>query len=132
MIQYATLGTDDLARSKQFYDALLAAVDVQSFYASSEALAYAKNGSTLPALWIVSPYAAGPASGGNGPMLAFDATSREQVQSFHRIALAQGGSSEGEPGYREQYAPFFYAAYVRDPFGNKLACVFRDPERGAT
>jgi len=43
----------------------------------------------------------------------------------HVRALAHGGSSEGAPGLRPQYTPDFYAAYVRDPDGNKLAAVCR-------
>jgi hypothetical protein len=48
-----------------------------------------------------------------------------QVDDFHAAALANGGTSEGAPGLRPQYNPDFYAAYVRDPDGNKLAVVCR-------
>ena len=48
-----------------------------------------------------------------------------QVRDFHAAALAHGGRSEGEPGLRPHYNPDFYAAYVRDPDGNKLAAVCR-------
>ena len=48
-----------------------------------------------------------------------------QVEAFHAAALAHGGTSEGAPGLRLQYNPDFYAAYVRDPDGNKLAVVCR-------
>jgi catechol 2,3-dioxygenase-like lactoylglutathione lyase family enzyme len=47
------------------------------------------------------------------------------VDHFHAAALAHGGTSEGGPGFRVQYEPDFYAAYVRDPDGNKLAAVYR-------
>jgi hypothetical protein len=47
------------------------------------------------------------------------------VQCFHAAALAHGGRCEGPPGIRLQYNPDFYAAYVRDPDGNKLAAVCR-------
>jgi predicted lactoylglutathione lyase len=58
-------------------------------------------------------------------MVAFKATSWAQVEAFHAAALASGGTSEGLPGLRLQYNPDFYATYVRDPDGNKLAVVCR-------
>ena len=48
-----------------------------------------------------------------------------QVDAFYAAALANGGRSEGEPGLRLQYNADFYAAYVRDPDGNKIAAVCR-------
>jgi predicted lactoylglutathione lyase len=58
-------------------------------------------------------------------MVAFRAKSRDEVQNFHRVALETGGTSDGAPGYRPQYNADFYAAYVRDPDGHKLAAVCR-------
>jgi len=66
-----------------------------------------------------------PASVGNGGMVALWASSWAQVDGFHAAALAHGGASEGAPGLRLLYNPDFYAAYVRDPDGNKLAVVCR-------
>jgi catechol 2,3-dioxygenase-like lactoylglutathione lyase family enzyme len=132
MYQYATLGTNELKTSKAFYDTVLGALGIALFYEGEGSLAYAKRGSERPSLWVMQPYAGGSATHGNGSMLCFDASSKEEVDAFHSFALDHGGSDEGAPGYREHYAPFFYAAYVRDPFGNKLAAVFRDPSRGAT
>ena len=58
-------------------------------------------------------------------MVAFRADSWKEIDHFHSAALASGGSSEGAPGLRLHYAPDFYAAYVRDLDGNKLAAVCR-------
>jgi predicted lactoylglutathione lyase len=58
-------------------------------------------------------------------MVALHAESWPQVDAFFAAAIAHGGRSEGEPGLRLQYNPDFYAAYVRDPDGNKLAVVCR-------
>jgi predicted lactoylglutathione lyase len=58
-------------------------------------------------------------------MVALKASNWAQVNAFHDQALKHGGSSEGAPGLRLQYNPDFYAAYVRDPDGNKLAVVCR-------
>jgi predicted lactoylglutathione lyase len=56
-------------------------------------------------------------------MIAFKATTRPAVDAFHAAAIAGGGTSDGTPGLRPQYNADFYAAYVRDPDGNKLAAV---------
>jgi predicted lactoylglutathione lyase len=71
------------------------------------------------------PFDKRPATVGNGTMIAFQAASRPQVDAFFAAAIANGGQSEGEPGLRPQYNADFYAAYVRDPDGNKLAAVCR-------
>ena len=73
-------------------------------------------------------YLATPADGkaaclGNGSMLAFKAPSRAAVESFYRAALETGGRDEGGPGVRGETDPPFYAAYVRDPEGNKF-CAY--------
>ena len=59
---------------------------------------------------------------GNGTHVAFIAPSREAVDRFHAAALAAGGSDAGAPGPRD-YTPDYYAAFVRDPDGNKLEAV---------
>jgi predicted lactoylglutathione lyase len=58
-------------------------------------------------------------------MVAFSAGSATQVNQFHAAALVRGGVCDGPPGLRLHYAPDFYAAYVRDPDGNKIAAVCR-------
>ncbi len=62
-------------------------------------------------------------------MFAFRAKDEAQVQAFHTAALEHGGSVEGAPGTRPYYPPTFYVAYVRDPDGYKLACVYQIPIR---
>ena len=62
-------------------------------------------------------------------MVALWAKSWREVEAFHASALAHGGTSEGAPGLRLAYNPDFYAAYVRDPDGNKLAVVCRGNTR---
>ena len=56
-------------------------------------------------------------------MMSFLAANRAVVDRFHKAALSAGGSDEGSPGLRRHYGPNFYAAYVRDPDGNKLNAV---------
>ncbi len=129
MYSYATLGSNDLKTSKKFFDATLGALGISCFYEGDDAVAYALSGTERPSLWLTKPFDGHSADFGNGAMLSFIANNADPVSAFHAAALANGGSDEGAPGYRENYSPDFYAAYVRDPVGNKLCAVFRDPAR---
>jgi len=126
MFAYITIGTNDLARAQQFYDATLATLGATRLATSDSELGYGPAGEP-PRLWITRPFDGQPASVGNGSMPAFTATSRAMVQAFHAAALAHGGLDEGAPGLRS-YAPDFYSAYVRDPDGNKLSALCARPE----
>lgn len=86
---------------------------------------YEHDGKTEVALWVCKPENGQTATAGNGTMVAFKTKNWREVQQAHAAALKYGGSSEGEPGLRTHYNPDFYAAYVRDPDGNKLAFVCR-------
>ena len=77
------------------------------------------------ALWVCKPFNGGAGTVGNGSMVALWARNWAAVEGFHAAALANGGTSEGAPGLRLLYNPDFYAAYVRDPDGNKIAVVCR-------
>jgi catechol 2,3-dioxygenase-like lactoylglutathione lyase family enzyme len=119
MLHHVSLGTNDLARAREFYDAVLAVVGLR-FLDASFGLNYG-TGSFLVS--IVKPVDDQPATPGNGVHLAFCAGSRIMVNEFHRVALDHGGSSDGAPGPRPHYNPNYYGAFVRDPDGNKLEAV---------
>ncbi len=124
MNHYITLGANDAGASNAFYDAVLAPIGWSSHVAFPGWRGYSENGAGEGlTVWICKPFDGDVASAGNGTMLAFAAETREQVDAFHHAALAHGGSEEGEPGTRPAYGAGWYAAYVRDPAGNKLAIV---------
>jgi catechol 2,3-dioxygenase-like lactoylglutathione lyase family enzyme len=133
MLTYVYFGTNDLARAIAFYDAVLAPLGMQRCVTGDPEWdrrsagwgIYEQDGLRELGFWIGLPYDGLPATVGNGAMAAFRARSWREVQDFHAAALAQGGICEGAPGLRPQYNPDFYAAYVRDPDGNKLAAVCR-------
>lgn len=126
MLLYITLGSNDLARSRRFYDATLAPLGLTLLKSDDSEIGYGTPGQDQVLVWINRPFDGKPASIGNGSMPAFAAPTRAAVDAFHAAALAHGGSDEGAPGLR--YAPDFYATYVRDPDGNKLSAVCTTPE----
>ena len=125
---YVTLGADDLPAAQAFYDATLSLLGLGRLHAFENWTGYGRKddpgGHTV---WICKPFDGGPALAGNGVMIAFHAPSPDVVDAFHALALAHGGTCEGPPGLRPQYGEGWYAAYVRDPQGNKLACVRPPP-----
>lgn len=133
MLTYVYFGTSDLARAIQFYTATLAPLGMQRCVTGDPEWdrtsagwgLYEENGLRECAFWIGLPFNQQPASVGNGSMVAFRARSWREVDDFHTVALARGGSCDGPPGLRLQYSADFYGAYVRDPDGNKLAAVCR-------
>ena len=72
------------------------------------------------------PFDGGKASIGNGAMTAFLIKEKAIIDNLYALAIANGGTDEGAPGLRPQYGDGFYAAYVRDPDGNKIAFVCYD------
>jgi catechol 2,3-dioxygenase-like lactoylglutathione lyase family enzyme len=135
MFAYVCLGSNNLERSAVFYDAVLGSLGYQRCDTSAESESswtgwigwglYEEAGAAQDALWICKPWDGKPAGVGNGSMVALWAKDWASVEAFHSAALAHGGTSEGAPGLRLLYNPDFYAAYVRDPDGNKLAVVCR-------
>lgn len=120
MYHYLTLGSNDIARSGRFYDAIMKVLGARRTRDAGNELAYGlEEGRNL--LWLVRPHLEYPATWGNGTMVAFTASTRQQVRDFHAAALAAGGQDDGAPGLR--YTPTFYSCYVRDPDGNKLSAV---------
>ena len=113
---YLTLGTNDLARAARFYDAALAPLGLVRRATEPAELGYGLPDDRRPRLWITLPFDGKPASIGNGVMVAFEARDQAQVDRLHAIALENGGTCEGAPGPR---GDGFYAAYFRDPDGNK-------------
>ncbi len=133
MLTYVYYGTNDLERATRFYDATLGALGMQRCVTNDPAWdriaagwgTYEQDGLNELAFWIGKPFDGSTASNGNGSMVAFRARTWAEVDAFYAAALAQGGRSEGAPGLRPHSGADFYAAYVRDLDGNKLAAVCR-------
>ena len=123
MIGYTTIGTNDLERSRAFYDAVLKPFGGRRTLSYERSQYYGVkrdgvNGGAM--LGVVLPHDQREATVGNGVMVALAAESPAVVDQAHAAAIAAGGTCEGPPGQRMDN---FYGAYFRDLDGNKL-CVF--------
>ncbi|MEQ9314744.1 MAG: VOC family protein [Henriciella sp.] len=117
MIGYVTLGTKDLQAGAKFYDAIFRELGVGRMMEFDEFIAWGEPGGGA-GIGLTKPFDGKPASVGNGTMVALQAKDQDQVKRIYEIALANGGTDEGAPGPRGDEG--FYAAYFRDPDGNKL------------
>jgi catechol 2,3-dioxygenase-like lactoylglutathione lyase family enzyme len=125
MIGYVTLGVSDIDRARGFYDALFGTVGAKQLMVLEEnGFTQYGTGWDKPSLVITRPFDGGPAAPGNGNMVALPMASQKQVEALHAKALELGGACEGKPGMREPAELRFYAAYFRDPDGNKL-CAYK-------
>jgi catechol 2,3-dioxygenase-like lactoylglutathione lyase family enzyme len=125
LILYTTLGVSDIERSAAFYDAVFAVLgQARNPESVANFIGWGPSYDGGVSFWICPPFDGKAPSAGNGSMIALRAGSEAEVEAFHTAALAHGGTDEGAPGTRSYYEPSFYVAYVRDPDGNKLACVF--------
>ena len=122
---HVTVGTNDLAKARAFYDAALAPLGLKRLMELGD------NGSgwgeSAAEFFVLKPANGQPATHANGGTVSFAAPNRAAVAGFHRAALAAGGKDEGAVGPRG-FAPHAYAGYVRDLDGNKLACYCFKPE----
>ena len=128
MFNHIMLGSNDIERSKHFYDAVLATLGAGAPLrnvadSGHTRLFYRHDGSTF---CVSEPINGEAATAANGGTIGFKCSSPEQVRAFHDTAVAHGGTSiEGAPGPRSGSLGQMHLAYVRDPDGNKLCAIHR-------
>ena len=123
MYSHMMVGSNDIARSKKFYDATFAAMGGRAGLQDPKGrLIYIHNGS----MFLVTPPIDGaPATHGNGCTIGF-AMTPEQANAWHQAGIDNGGTAiEDPPGVREGNGMKLYLAYLRDPDGNKLCALHR-------
>ncbi|KAJ3492301.1 hypothetical protein NLG97_g5428 [Lecanicillium saksenae] len=127
LLGHVSLGVSSYEKAKLFYDAIMTALGGHCMFENARegVLGYgpAWNPEAEPLNIFERPNSA-PA--GQGFHLAFNAPSRESVRQFWESAMQHGGTDEGKWGPRKEYGKYYYAAFVRDPDGNKLEAVFQD------
>ena len=128
MFNHVMVGSNDIERSKRFYDAVLgvlgAGEGVRNTAASGHVRLFWRHaGNSFGVSQPIDGAAATPANGGT---IGFKCDSPEQLQRFHDTAIAHGGTSiEQPPGPRDGGMGPMHLGYVRDPDGNKLCAIFR-------
>lgn len=128
MFSHVMVGTNDIERSKRFYDAVLKVLGASDAIENTNKtghrrLFYRHDGSMF---CVSEPIDGQPSSCGNGSTVGFNCNSPDQVRQFHDVAVASGGTSiEDPPGPRTAASGVLHLSYVRDPDGNKLCALHR-------
>ena len=119
MIAHVTLHVSDYETSKSFYETTLLPLGyVLSKDFSDASVSGFKSGEGNHDFWINADGAK------QTTHVAFEARSKEEVQSFYNAALEAGGTDNGASGYREDYGPGYYAAFILDPDGHNIEAAF--------
>lgn len=132
MIGYTMVGTTDLDRAVRFYDPVFTEMGLKQCYMDEQVSFWGdKADVNVPRFATGYPFDGGTGSVGNGAMTAFLIKRSAMIDNLYALAMANGGTDEGAPGLRPDYGEGFYAAYVRDPDGNKIAFVCYDINKTA-
>ena len=119
MIDHVSISVCDLDRSARFYQAVLETIGYRKLRERPHTVGFGK---AYPEFWI-NQRRMTALDRDSGSHVALRAPSVEAVDQFHAAALAAGGECDGLPGPRPQYSPGYYAAFIRDPDGNRIEAV---------
>jgi catechol 2,3-dioxygenase-like lactoylglutathione lyase family enzyme len=125
MIDHIGVAVSDIGKSRAFYEAALrplglkivASMTPDQTHSGGTAIGFGRTDNN-GFFWI-----ADQERPGQGTHVALAVERRDQVDEFHKAALAAGGGDNGAPGLRPQYRPNYYAAFVLDPDGLNLEAV---------
>lgn len=137
MLDHVSITVPDLARAEPFYDAVLGALGVEKVGSdpADHWIGYGPRADAGHPGRVYLSIRSGPAPE-DAPRRhwAFKARTRTAVDAFWRAGLERGGSDGGAPGLRPEYHSSYYAAFLRDPFGNRIeaVCHVAEPEAGSS
>lgn len=121
ILDHISLGVPSIDEGRRFYDSVMETLGYSCLAANEAFAAYGKD---APQFLLMVPADGEAFTAGNGTHIAFRAEATANVDSFHKAAMAAGGTCNGEPGPRPDYpAPNVYATFVIDPFGHKLEAI---------
>ncbi len=118
MIAHVTLPVSDYKKAKDFYTKVLTTLGYTQNMEYGEAAGY--NDGKNTDFWIAKKERVEPGH------IAFEAKNAEEVKAFYKMALEEGAKDNGGPGYRKEYWPGFYAAFVYDADGHNVEVVWFD------
>lgn len=125
MFSHIMVGSNDIERSRKFYDATLGALGAKPAVENNGRLVYMHGGGLF---LVTAPINGDPACHANGGTIGFAAANPEAADAWHAAGVANGGTTcEDPPGVREGGFGRLYLAYLRDPDGNKLCALHRMP-----
>lgn len=132
MLDHISITVSDLARAESFWDAVMGALLVPCVVRNDRQLGYGlRNQLQDDSHSYLSIFESrGPDLVPDNRHWCFRAPSREAVDAFHAAGLAHGGSCDGPPGPRSDYHPAYYAAFLRDPDGNRVEAVYHRHDNG--
>jgi catechol 2,3-dioxygenase-like lactoylglutathione lyase family enzyme len=121
MIDHVSIAVRDLKAAERFYTALLAPLGMTKLREWPDAaVGYGKK---YPEFWINQRTGMPRVPDDSGAHIALRVREAAAVDAFHAAALAAGGTSDGVPGMRVHYHESYYAAFIRDPDGNRIEAV---------
>ena len=121
MIDHVSAAVRDLAKAEAFYTALLAPLGMTKLREwPGAAIGFGKK---YPEFWINRRHAMDRVADDGGVHICLRAPDTKAVEAFHAAAVTSGGASDGAPGLRRQYHDDYYAAFIRDPDGNRIEAV---------
>jgi catechol 2,3-dioxygenase-like lactoylglutathione lyase family enzyme len=120
MIDHISVGVGDLERSARFYELTLAPLGLSRLVTRLGTVGFGKS---YPEFWINLRAGVTPVPPESGCHICLRAKSTGEVDAFHASALNAGGSDDGAPGLRLHDRVRYYAAFIRDPDGNRIEAV---------
>jgi catechol 2,3-dioxygenase-like lactoylglutathione lyase family enzyme len=120
MIDHISISVRDLEASARFYEAVLGAIGYSRLRNRPATVGFGKR---YPEFWLNYRPSMPSIASDTGTHICVRAPDVDAVRRFHAAALAAGGKSDGEPGPRSEYSEGYYAAFIRDPEGNRIEAV---------
>jgi catechol 2,3-dioxygenase-like lactoylglutathione lyase family enzyme len=120
MIDHISIAVRDLDQAARFYEAVLGAIGYDKLEVRPHTVGFGKK---YPEFWLNLRTAMTPVADDCGAHVGLRVRSTELVDAFHAAALAAGGSCDGAPGLRPHHGEGYYAAFIRDPDGNRIEAV---------
>jgi catechol 2,3-dioxygenase-like lactoylglutathione lyase family enzyme len=120
MIDHISIAVSDLERSTKFYQAVLGTLGMTKLRTWPASTGFGKS---YPEFWLNHRPGMAAIGADSGVHICVRARGKDAIDAFHATALRAGGSCDGAPGMRPEYNDRYYAAFIRDPDGNRVEVV---------